>query len=359
MSFKEPYVPADVFYYIRTLAPETSWAFYDKFLKTRDKVLQTFPQDCIKVTKALDNIFSSFDDVSQNTEKTASLITAWHDGKNCFSTTSLVAYAISKLDPENKLSAEQKDAMFVAGVLADIPNDLPYHNSLHYRKVLLHVIRMIVAHNYIFDGSENVLNLNSIVKLVIAACIHDLGHQGSSNIIDRKYHMAMTEKRSFSMAEPYLKSAGLADDILSDIRTMIITTDVSPFGDPISPVNQMRSAYEYHFGMGAEEDDLEFSDELKPLIENDRLCLLCMMLHEADIMNSAGISYDMMRTESVAISKEAGEDRAYPEDALLFLNKICKNVMLSDAASYLADANLDVILNTVMKDYKDGNKTYS
>jgi len=140
-----------------------------------------------------------------------------------------------------------------------------------------------------------------------------------------------------------------------------MTTDISPLGDPISPVNQLRKAYEYHFGMEEEKVDEEeaiLSEELSALMENSHLCLLSVMLQEADIMNSAGVDYDIARYESIAVSEEIGLSQSLPEDTLLFLETICNGKMLSDAGRFLCEKNLETIIGRVLEDYRSGNKPY-
>ena len=351
-------IPEDISSYLRSVEPDKSWVLKDTVVQTFENVEKKIKSDSIQATKSLDKILSNIDDVSANTVETTRLIEGWNEDRISFSMISMMVYVIDKFGYNEKKYKSLADSLLIAGVLADIQNDLPYHNNLHYKKVVLHALRMITAHNHLFKDTGNILDHSAIAQLIIGACIHDLGHEGKSNIIDRKYHMAMTEKKSFDLAYPYLKSTGLDDDMLSDIRVMLITTDVSPFGDPISPVNQARSAYEYHFGMDSS-DDLELADELGVLKEDDKLCLLCVMLHEADIMNSAGVDYDITCSESVSVSKEMGESGAYPENTLLFLDKICNNNMLSDSARFLADGNLIAIKSRVMDDFKNGNKPYS
>jgi hypothetical protein len=316
-------------------------------------------------------IFSNDFDAVKLTTKTCALIQDWHDGKDLFHISSVVLVVLEQfgfieyVNGVIKLNEVAEEpfvrAMLVASVLAEVPNDLPYHNNLHFQKVLLHVIRLVAVHNNkIFMGTPCSLEHIDIAKLIIAACIHDIGHEGTGNIVDHKYHLAMIEKRSFSYAYPYLAAAGLDEEMLEDIKVMLITTDVSPLGDPISPINQLHTAFEYHFGMAEDVDDEEatLNEELSVLMENSHLCLLCVLLQEADILNSAGVHYDITRYESIAVNKEIGRSHSLPEDTLLFLQTICSSRMLSSAARFLADENLEAITRRVVEDYRSGNNPY-
>jgi len=353
------------------VVPKNTWAAQSVVMETLRRVCRCLESDYALAEDRLAFVFSEDCNVDMSTQETCRLIQDWHGGKDLFSITSMVIVALEKFglcgvgEAQDPTKEPLCRAMLVASVLAEVTSDLPYHNNLHFRKVLLHVLRMVAVHNNkLFMDTTHQLDHTDIAKLIIAACIHDIGHEGKGNIIDHKYHLAMIEKRSFLYAYPYLKAAGLDDAILDDIKVMLMTTDVSPLGDPISPVNQLRDAYEHHFGMG--EDDLVskdagimLSEELYDLTENSHLCLLCVMLQEADIMNSAGVDYDITRYESIAISEEIGLSHSLPEDTLLFLETLCNRKLLSDAARFLADDNLGEITRRVVEDYRNGNNPYS
>ncbi len=306
-------------------------------------------------------IFSGNRDVAYQTDMTVALLGRWGTSDDPVSMTVIVSVALEFLGFDEPSDKSYILPMLMATVLGEIPNNHPYHNNAHFRKVVLQMLRMIVVHNDVYSGGAGKLGKEQIAKLVIAAAIHDLGHCGkkSNNMIDRVYHMAKVEKLSFDFAAPYLSVAGLSDEVLADIRTMLISTDVAPFGDPISPTNQIRRAYKYHYGSDDDDDDdepLALSRELEGLEERDDLCLLCMMLHEADIFTSAAVCYDVTCQESIAISEEMGM-LACPEQTYLFLEKICP-AMLSPSADILGSCNLEVIRSRVEEAYKNGNKIY-
>lgn len=303
-------------------------------------------------------IFTDELGVEDNTEHTVTLIQRWHNGDDKISVPALASVALAHMGFSGEQDAALIRGVLVAAILAEVPNKLFYHNNLHFKKVVLHIVRMIVAHNNIFADTNHSLDKPQIAALLVASAIHDLGHQGKGNLQGRTYEMAKTEKRSFDLAAPYLKGAGVSDELLAQVRTMLIGTDVSPFGDPISPANQVRAAYEYHYGEAEDTDVLELSEDLAVLEQDADLCMMCLMLHEADIMNSAGLSYEITCQESILVSKEIGRPHASPEDTLLFLEKICCGNLLSDSARFLASDNLQKILVRVMQDFKNGNVSY-
>ena len=352
------------------VAVDGGWVAQGEIVATLHEVITDFDREVQLATKRLAFVFWRECDSARSTAETTQLIHDWHKGEDLFSAASMVAAALEPfgfIGEDGQIEqgcAALVRGMLAASVLAEVPNTLPYHNNLHFRKVLLHVLRMVAVHNYkIFSGTAYRLDHGDIARLIVAACIHDIGHEGKGNFVDHKYHMAMIEKRSFAYAKPYQEAAGLDEGMLDDIRVMLITTDVSPVGDPISPVNQLRAAYEYHFGMdesteGEGEGEPALAEELAVLAEDSHLCALCVMLQEADIMNSAGVDYDITRFESMAVSKEIGLSHSLPEDTWLFLETICRGRMLSDAARYLAEDNLDQIIKQVMADLRKGNRSY-
>ncbi len=313
----------------------------------------------IEVRTEVSFFFDDIEDVSIYTKKTVEFLSKLNDPANAIYTPCILLCALEQLGFNEDQDKPLIRSVLMAALLSEIKNDLPYHNNLHYRKVIFHTIRMIVAHNSIFREASHVLDKSQMASLIIAACIHDFLHLGQGNIVDRKYHFAKTEQYSFEMAKPYLKQCGLSDEILHDIRIMLICTDVSPFGDPISPVSQMKTAYEYHFGSAESENELDLCDELQVLETNSGLCRLALILHEADIMNSAAVSYEVTCCESVYISIETGRKTALPEDTLLFLDVICGGGMFSDAARYIGDHNFRDIQKQVLDDYNNGNLPYT
>lgn len=248
--------------------------------------------------------------------------------------------------------------VLASAVLGEVENGLTYHNNSHFRKVLFHVIRLIAAHNHIFENSNLVLDEQKIALLLACACAHDLGHSAQGNFENRKYVFAAQERRSFGYVKPFLLDLGFTSSMCDDVYMMIVTTDVTPFGDPLSPANQLRSAYEYHFGTSEYDDNIQLRSELRDLQENSKLCLLSMLLHEADLMNSSGVDYDITIEESRKISQEIGKSITRPEDTYLFLKVICHERMITDAAQLIAGENIRRIISRICEDIQRGIQSY-
>lgn len=311
---------------------------------------QNIEHDAAKAQDVLSYI--SDDSLSSNAELEMTLEAVGTLNCKQDSFVSLYAMALFAMNEFGVLQGQKDELVFsvlAASILGEIKNVLPYHNNYHYRKVMLHTIRLIRAHNYIYQGKKNALDAEAIFKLLIAAPIHDLGHDGRNNSASGTYKFAAIEQRSFGYAEPILSALGCGEERLADIRVMLLTTDVLPFGDPMSPVNQMAAAFDYHFGM-SEEGLPELSSGIMVLEERADLTLLCMLLHGADIMNSMGLTYDITQAETKAINIELGKESVSAEEIWLFLNKICMNSMMSEAVQRLAEDSMKEIYGRVKRE---------
>lgn len=324
----------------------------DSLLGCYDSVLCSFERDYALVTDSLDDVLIVPD---SSVSQVITFINDHIEGRQPVSMCALLFGLASRL---GVCDTSLYRYLAVAGVYADIPHDLPYHNNAHFKKVVLHVARLICAHNHVFENTSKTLDERRIVLLLLGATIHDLGHEGTGNIIDKQYVFAKTEKRSYNIMHDVFRACGLEDDLLQDLLIFLITTDVSPFGDPMSPSNQLRRAYYFHFGDDEEEESLDLSQELSALEARPDLCVQALMLHEADIMNSAGVSYETTIKESRAVSVEIGRQNALPEDTLLFLDKICNGQMVSPAAQFLASDIMSQIKERILEDYQNGNASY-
>ncbi len=150
----------------------------------------------------------------------------------------------------------------------------------------------------------------------------------------------------------------MTDSERDDLLTLLMATDVSPFGDPMSPAHQVRRLYDMHFGTEDHHACDDISPEFEVLKNREKLCAMALMLHEADILNSAALNYKTTVQESCSVSLEIGRKNALPEDTLLFLDKICDGHMMSSAAQFIGAKAMAEIRSRVMEDYKNGNISY-
>ncbi len=243
-------------------------------------------------------------------------------------------------------------ALLMAGVMGEVPNELPYHGNHHYRKVMLQLVRLIAQHQKSGELSDN-----EIATLLIAACVHDLGHNGQGNTVNGEFMPGRMELHSFGLAKPYLKDAGLDDTTLARIQVMLLCTDVLPIGKDDNAANLMKKAYLYHFG-GWEAPKL--NAKLEPLLDDKVLALMALMLHEADLATSAGLSYEITKRETALFRRElTGADDARPSHVVDFLKQVCGGEMLLPASRDLYGKTMQEIYEAAKQDVAAGDVPFN
>ena len=250
--------------------------------------------------------------------------------------------------------------VMMAAFLGEMNNDQPYHDNTHFKKVLLHLICIIKAHNTIFLGGSKALKDDEICMLIAAACIHDIGHDGMGNIVKGVHIPHRLERRSFEYAKPFLALVGMNDEaVLNKLLVMLLTTDVSPLDDPANPMHQMKAAYRFHYlGEGKRAHSLHLADELDILEKDPRLATMCLLLHEADIATSAGLNYEVTKYETSLLREEFCGDQGKPSHIIDFLNQICSRRFLSDAGQKLYAANLARIYALAEEGVENGDEEF-
>ncbi|MCC6598164.1 MAG: hypothetical protein IT559_05200 [Alphaproteobacteria bacterium] len=246
--------------------------------------------------------------------------------------------------------------VMVAAILGEIPSKLLYHNNDHLRKVLLQTIRLISAHNRIYAGTDRLLTKKQMAHLLIAACIHDLGHDGAGSAGSP----GRLERQSFALARPYLLAAGFSEKTdLEALEIMLLATDVSPLDNPNSLMRQMKAAYTHHFASEKSDADFYLSSDLSILRGRPDLCQMALLLHEADIATSAGLDYGLSQHETDLYCREIGENYATPSFILAFFEKTCEKQFLSEAGQLLYADNMTRIHECVRQDVMAGNKPFT
>ncbi|MCK5285293.1 MAG: hypothetical protein KAJ86_06890 [Alphaproteobacteria bacterium] len=325
---------------------------------TLESINKTVDKDLVVLQKDANFIFSTLGGVHEQTKNTVELLKRWHFIDNAPSLMSLCILTIENLKLD--LPEEYVKALLLASVLGEIENNNPYHNNIHFKKVLLQTIRMIVMHNDIYAGTKKILGDKDIALLLIAACIHDLGHDGKGNTVKGIFKQGHLEAQSIDMSEPYLKYSGLDDKkILEYLRVMLLCTDTSPLGDPVNLMNQMKSAYRFHFlGEDEKAHTLNLDPEISLLQSDKKLTIMSIILHEADIATSAGMSYEVTKYETSIFIQELKDDDAHPQQIIAFLNQVCQRKFLSNTGQRLYSANLARIYTLAEEDFKNGNHAF-
>lgn len=338
--------------------PDPSWANRNTVSQTARKVSQAFAEDVSVLQSEAGFLFSVKNEPENVTRQTVDLLRRWHIAGRAPSLAAIAAFALQNLKPG--LSPDLAKGILTAGVLGEVENNLSYHNNLHYKKVLVQIIRLIVMHNSIYEGTDQAFDGKQIGMLLLAAAIHDLGHDGRGNTIKGVFEQGRLEKRAVELARPYLEACGMDANDLEKIRVLILCTDVSPLGDPVNPVNQMKAAYRYHFhGQKRKTGPLNLDPDLEALQKDAALTMMSLILHEADIGTSGGLDYTVTTYETSIYKRELGEEQAYPQDVVDFMNDICQRQMLSDAAQRLFAANMARIFALAEKEIADGNHAFA
>ncbi len=345
-----------------SLEPDLGWTSRQVVRQAYDDVAENISQDIDFLDKNAEFVFSSERENDDLTDETVQLLRHWYLMDRPPSLLSLCVFAAENFGV--KIDQDLSQALVMASILADIPNDLPYHSTLHYKKVLLQMIRLITVHNDIYEGTESFCNGNDIGFLLLAACIHDLGHDGKGNTIKGVYHQARLERHSYTILMKYFNAIGFQDQtfyqkIMHDLRVVLLCTDTSPMGDPASFVNQMKTAYRAHFlNQKSAYEGLNLDPELKALEKDAKLTVMALLLHEADMATSSGLNYDVTAFETMLFYREIGQENPKPSNVIDFMNRICQRQVLSSAGQKLYSANMARILALAEKNIKAGDQPF-
>jgi hypothetical protein len=171
------------------------------------KTLQTLDRDIETLEGEAKFIFSLSAGAEGLTQQSVAMLLRWHIAERAPSLSALAIFVAKYLG--TNMPPEIARAVLAASVLGEVENNLPYHNNLHYKKVLFQTARLIAMHNNIYEGTDQTFNCKKIGMLMIAACIHDLGHDGRGNTIKGVFEPGRLERRAFKLAFPYLEACGL------------------------------------------------------------------------------------------------------------------------------------------------------
>jgi hypothetical protein len=205
-------------------------------------------------------------------------------------------------------------ALVNAAILADVESPQAYHNNDHFKKVLLQAARQIATHNHICAAGARFSPHDAMI-MMIAACIHDLGHDGAGNAPGGAHVPYRLERQSFAAARPYLAAAGLGGDDLLNIQAIVLSTDVSPFGSGESPARLLRLCYLRH--EGAEGGMPDMPPELARFAHDPHLTRMAMVMAASDIASSSGLSFSEGLRQSRQLARETGVIAFRSVEALL------------------------------------------
>lgn len=324
------------------------------------EIIQKVSENIDRDIKALENnasfIFNTDQAVDSQTKKTISLFRDWAVSGACPSLTALCHFAMDKFKiTDQKL----RNFLTVASILGEIENPLPYHNNMHFRKVVFQCMRMVAVYNDIYAGTSRAFGQERIALMLGTACIHDFGHDGRGYVMKGVYIPHRLELISYESVAPIFKKIDISDDQLELMKAMLLCTDVTPFNDPANALNQAKSAYRFHF-LGAKRKtvSLNLDEELNILEQSAEAAAMALMLHEADIGTSAGLQYDMTKYETCLLRMEIADGIAQPQNIINFLEDICNRQMLSEVGQQLFAGNMARIYALAEQDAKNGNDPF-
>jgi hypothetical protein len=341
-----------------TCEEKADWSNVRARAQAHQKTVTHFERDVETLRLQALGLLTAGQPIQIATGITSDLLRQWHLNDSP-TLTAIVCWSIAEL--EITLEPDLLQAVLLSAVLGEVEQDTLYHNNMHFRKVLLQVIRQIAMHNQLFENTPRALSGEQAGLLLLTACIHDIGHDGTGNMVRGVFKQSRLELRSINILEPYLAVCGIKyDDPRGQaIRTMILATDVTPISDAGNPVNQMKAAYRFHFlGDRQKVDSLHLDKDLRVLQKNPQLTLMSLLLHEADIATSAGLTYEITQFETILYRLEVCDDAARPRHVLDFLKNICQRHFLSDAGQKLYGANLARIFAQVETDESHGNEIF-
>ncbi len=343
--------------------PEEGFIYPDQLIARFQELQDVFARDMARMAEVLELLFGA--DTAAYGPRCTAVFDRWekkteqgcaHAG-GCPTLTAMIAQAVQhfNLDPDDKMVR----AAFIGAVLGEIPNDLEYHGNDHYRKVLFHTIRLLALHNQQADEA-NKLDDEQIALTLAAACIHDLGHPGGDNAKEGVYAPGLMEQKSFDQARPYLEAAGLSAAQIGQMETLVFCTDITFFAGDNSPCVRMKKIYKHYFWDDQSEDvSMMMMGKLRRYEDNPKLALMAMMLHEADIGTSAGLSYERTITETVSFLRERNINIAGPKTVMAFLRDQLGETMFTSAGKQLFGPAMAQVIEQAERDILAGKEKFS
>lgn len=351
-----PRVLADLKALVQTVKPHENGPAPEALIACIDDMSRKIAQDDQRMDDVADVLFGS--DTSAYGTRATAVFSRWHSEGGGPVMPVMLAHAADHFGLADNTPTIR--AAMMAAILAEIPNHLQYHGNEHYRKVMFHTIRLLATHQSSDFPYQPALNADDVGKMLIAAAIHDLGHEGGDNLRDGIYTPGYMEQQAFDIARPYFEAMGLERDFWGEIETVIFCTDITFFAGDNSPCIRMKKIYRHFFMGGADGEDVEsmMIGKLRLFEDNAKLAVMAMMLHEADIATSAGLSYEQSRSETVDIMEERGILNAGPKTLLRFLTEQLDGRMMTPAAQKLFAGEMAIIMQQAEDDILAGVETF-
>lgn len=318
-----------------------------------EQVIAQFPEDYKRLSAHADLLTGV--DTARYGERAAEIFNEWDATNGWPSLAAMQAFALEQFNlPLDDAPAR---AALLAAVLGEVPNELLYHGNVHYRKVMFHTIRLMATQMYGNFPYQPLLYSDDLMKLLVATAIHDLGHEGGDNLRNGIYTPGYMEQKAYDHAREYFDALGLDPDFARDVEALVFCTDITFIAGDNSPCVRMKKIYR-HFFLGGIGDGGEIEDmlmgKMRRFEDNPRLSIMAMLLHEADIATSAGMTYETSKSETIKIMQERELDIAGPKVFLKFMNEQLGGSMVSPAAQQVFGAQMEKIIKQASADLEKG-----
>ncbi len=221
------------------------------------------------------------------------------------------------IDPK---SAEYKAIVMVAAraeVEAAVSPD--YHNQFHYTDVAAMTANLLEKNNaMVAFGDPRGIPLTKAEQAItlMTAIGHDIDHEGKSNPPNDPL---FNEKKSFAAMEPLMREAGLTQQQIDNVQTILMTTSPNgPHailkslakgdreGTPETLEGIKQADFEFKSKMGTETAKIMplYFEELKGLEGNAKLTQMAAMVSDADLYASGGAGLASNAVMSAALTNE-------------------------------------------------------
>ncbi|WP_296808114.1 cyclic nucleotide-binding domain-containing protein [Thiocapsa sp.] len=189
-----------------------------------------------------------------------------------------------------------------------------YHNSQHICEVVLCSL---------FLGQQAGLSGERLVRVVIAALVHDFRHDGTTNA-GESFRL---ERLALAAAGPYLAQAGVAPEQIERIAAIVLATEVR------AGVPYARCCFRFLHHAGpppeAPPDGAGEASLLRRLATEPDLAVEAVLLAEADLLPSVALTEDYGMLCQQRLIQENGGIGVGPAEKLAFLDEQSEGFLVS------------------------------
>lgn len=201
--------------------------------------------------------------------------------------------------------------------------DNEYHNPAHTRDVVTSWITLAATHRHLHANGRHPRALpdDAIPLGLMAAFGHDLLHDGQTNYLPGKSRWCRfrLERIAADQVQAIMARHGLAQASIATVRAAILGTDVLDGYSALRNTGPGRGD-----GAAAQDDGLQ-------ALADRQAWLIAVMLRDADIMTSAGLTAAEHDYQSALLGAEQEIDCASPAAAARFFERTMRGGFFSPA----------------------------